>query len=151
MVSPQDNPNPKPKNFWTSILSRSTHVTCIPFGDLIRNSSGISWCLFWKMARHFLHCIFTVEAQESSFNIFADTYGWPSKLLFVSFKTHMQFSVFSPKLCAHLHTVNPFSPRPAKTVHFVILLCLTPDNITHWGRASGWERVNLTYLPISLP
>ena len=23
---------------------------------------------------------------------------------------------------------NPFSPRPAKTVHFVILLCLTPDN-----------------------
>ena len=27
--------------------------------------------------------------------------------------------------------INPFSPRPAKTVHFVILLCLTPDNITH--------------------
>ena len=26
--------------------------------------------------------------------------------------------------------LNPFSPRPAKTVHFVILLCLTPDNIT---------------------
>ena len=25
---------------------------------------------------------------------------------------------------------NPFSPRLAKTVHFVILLCLTPDNIT---------------------
>ena len=24
----------------------------------------------------------------------------------------------------------PFSPRPAKTGHFVILLCLTPDNIT---------------------
>ena len=27
--------------------------------------------------------------------------------------------------------VNPFFPRPAKTVHFVILLFLTPDNITH--------------------
>ena len=39
----------------------------------------------------------------------------------------------------------PFSPRPAKTVHFVILLCLTPDNITRQGRASGWERVNWTY------
>ena len=25
---------------------------------------------------------------------------------------------------------NPFSPRQAKTVHFVILLCLTPDSIT---------------------
>ena len=25
--------------------------------------------------------------------------------------------------------LNPFSPRPAKTVHYVILLCLTPDII----------------------
>ena len=26
--------------------------------------------------------------------------------------------------------INPFSPRLAKTGHFVILLCLTQDNIT---------------------
>ena len=38
--------------------------------------------------------------------------------------------------------------RPAKTVPFVILLCLTPDNFTHQWRASGWERVNWAYLPI---
>ena len=37
---------------------------------------------------------------------------------------------------------NPFSPRPAKTVHFVILLCLTLYDFTRQGRASGWERVN---------
>ena len=37
--------------------------------------------------------------------------------------------------------LNPFSPRPAKTVPFVILLCLTPDDFTRQGRASGWERV----------
>ena len=34
---------------------------------------------------------------------------------------------------------------------FVILLCLTPDDVTHQGRASGWERVNWANLPISLP
>ena len=45
--------------------------------------------------------------------------------------------------------VNLFSPRTAKTAPFVILLCLTPDNFTRQGRASGWERVNWTYLPIS--
>ena len=36
---------------------------------------------------------------------------------------------------------NPFSPRPAKTVPFVSLLCLTLYDITRQGRASGWERV----------
>ena len=36
---------------------------------------------------------------------------------------------------------NPFSPRLAKTVHFVSLLCLTLYNFTRQGRASGWERV----------
>ena len=36
---------------------------------------------------------------------------------------------------------NLSSPRPAKTVPFVILLCLTPDDFTRQGRASGWERV----------
>ena len=48
---------------------------------------------------------------------------------------------------------NHFTPRPAKTVHFVSLLRLTLYNFTHQGRASGWERVtsNCTYLPISLP
>ena len=47
--------------------------------------------------------------------------------------------------------LNPFPLRPAKTVPFVILLCLTPDDFTYQGRASGWERVNRAYLPISLP
>ena len=31
--------------------------------------------------------------------------------------------------------------RLAKTGPFVILLCLTPDDFTRQGRASGWERV----------
>ena len=30
----------------------------------------------------------------------------------------------------NVYIFNPFSPRPAQTVHFVILLCLTSDNIT---------------------
>ena len=38
--------------------------------------------------------------------------------------------------------LNPFSPRLAKTIHFVSLLCLTLYNFTRQGRASGWERVN---------
>ena len=37
--------------------------------------------------------------------------------------------------------LNPFSPRLAQTIHFVILLCLTPDDFTRQGKASGWERV----------
>ena len=37
--------------------------------------------------------------------------------------------------------LNPFPPRPAKTVPFVMLLCLMPDNFTRQRRASGWERV----------
>ena len=37
---------------------------------------------------------------------------------------------------------NPSPPRLTKTGSFVILLCLTPDNFTHQGRASGWESVN---------
>ena len=47
----------------------------------------------------------------------------------------------------HVGLINPFSPRPAKTGHFVILLCRTPYNFTRQGRASRWERVNWTYLP----
>ena len=40
----------------------------------------------------------------------------------------------------YIHTrFNLFSPRPAKTVPFVILRCLTPDDFTRHGRASGWE------------
>ena len=38
-------------------------------------------------------------------------------------------------------SINLSSPRPAKTVPFVTLLCLTPDDFTHQWRASGWERV----------
>ena len=37
--------------------------------------------------------------------------------------------------------LNPFSPRPAQTVPFVSLLCLTLYDFTRQGRASGWERV----------
>ena len=29
--------------------------------------------------------------------------------------------------------INPFTPRPAKTGHFVILLCLMPDKFTCQG------------------
>ena len=46
---------------------------------------------------------------------------------------------------------NYFPSKLAKTVPVVILLCLTPDDFTYQGRASGWERVNRAYLPISLP
>ena len=38
--------------------------------------------------------------------------------------------------------LNPFPPRAAKSGHYVILLCLTPDNFTRQRRAPGWERVN---------
>ena len=44
--------------------------------------------------------------------------------------------------------LNPFPPRLAKTIPFVILLCLMPDDFTRQWRASGWERVNWAYLPI---
>ena len=38
-----------------------------------------------------------------------------------------------------LFIINPaFPPRLAKTVCY-ILLCLTPDDFTYEGRASGWE------------
>ena len=40
---------------------------------------------------------------------------------------------------------NSFSPRPAKTIPFVILLCLTPYDST-----SGWERVNLTSVVLTI-
>ena len=39
--------------------------------------------------------------------------------------------------------INPFPPRAAKSGHFVILLCLTPDDLTRQRRAPGWERPNL--------
>ena len=39
--------------------------------------------------------------------------------------------------------LNPFSPRPAKTVPFVSLSCLTLYDFTHQGRTSGWGRVNV--------
>ena len=43
-----------------------------------------------------------------------------------------------------MFSVNLSSPRLAKTVPFVILLCLTPDDFTRQGRSSGWERVKWT-------
>ena len=39
-----------------------------------------------------------------------------------------------------------FSPRPAQTVPFVILLRLTPDDFTRQRWASGWEGVNTVIL-----
>ena len=39
--------------------------------------------------------------------------------------------------------INPFPPRADKSVHFIILLCLTPDNFTRQRRAPGWERVKV--------
>ena len=49
--------------------------------------------------------------------------------------------------------LNPFSPRPAKTVPFVSLLCLMLYYFTHQGRASGWERVKtlVNYTNITMP
>ena len=46
---------------------------------------------------------------------------------------------------------NPFTARLAQPGHFVISLCLMPDDFTHQWRVSGWERVNWAYLPISVP
>ena len=34
---------------------------------------------------------------------------------------------------------NPFPPGPTKTALFIILLCLTPDDLIRQGRTSGWE------------
>ena len=42
-----------------------------------------------------------------------------------------------------------FPPRQIKTIPFIILLCLTPDDFPRQGRASARERVNWVYLPIS--
>ena len=42
----------------------------------------------------------------------------------------------------NVFSLNPFTPWPAKTVPFVIVLCLIPNDFTRQGRASGWERVN---------
>ena len=44
--------------------------------------------------------------------------------------------------CVYFNLIlSSFPPRLAKTAPFVILLCLTPDDFTCQGRASGWERV----------
>ena len=37
---------------------------------------------------------------------------------------------------------NLFPPKAAKSRHFVILLCVTPDDFTRQRRATGWESVN---------
>ena len=39
--------------------------------------------------------------------------------------------------------INVFSPRLAKTVPFVIFLCITPEDFTRQWRASGWEHLQL--------
>ena len=45
---------------------------------------------------------------------------------------------------------NPFPPRAAKSGHFVILLCLTPDDFTRQRRAPGWERVKWSTMTAGL-
>ena len=42
----------------------------------------------------------------------------------------------------YLQNSDPYPPWLAETGSFIILLCLTPDNFTCQGRASGLERVN---------
>ena len=42
--------------------------------------------------------------------------------------------------------VNPFPPRAAKNGHFVILLCLTPDDCIPQRRAPVWLRVKHIFL-----
>ena len=47
--------------------------------------------------------------------------------------------------------INPLLPRPAKTGHFVILLCLMLDDFTRQGRAFGCMEKGVyiyTQLPI---
>ena len=46
--------------------------------------------------------------------------------------------------------LNPVPPRAAKSGHFVILLCLTPDDFARQRKASGWERVNYCTSVISI-
>ena len=41
------------------------------------------------------------------------------------------------------HWLTLSLPDQPKLVPFVILLCLTPDDFTHQGTASGWERVKI--------
>ena len=58
-------------------------------------------------------------------------------------------SVLLPAVVPMIFILFPF--ETGQNLPFVILLCLTPDELTRQGRASGWERVNWAYLPISLP
>ena len=64
---------------------------------------------------------------------------------------HETFGVWSFNFSLHcVAVVNLWSciqltsPRPAKTVPFVILFCLTPDDFTCQGRSSERQRVNIT-------
>ena len=52
------------------------------------------------------------------------------------------FTVYEIKLTQKT-AINPFPPRLATTVPFVILLCLMPDNFTCQGKFSGWEKVGI--------
>ena len=53
-----------------------------------------------------------------------------------------------------LNNTKPFLPRAAKTGHFVVFLCLTPDDFTHQGRPLGGKGLTgptVSVLPISFP
>ena len=54
----------------------------------------------------------------------------------------------SENFMLNYHKLNISSPRPAKTVPFVFLLCLTPDDFSRQWRASGWERVKEKILSV---
>ena len=45
--------------------------------------------------------------------------------------------------------LNPFPPRAAKSGHFVILLCLTPDDFTRQRRAPGGKGLTEPICPSS--
>jgi hypothetical protein len=43
-----------------------------------------------------------------------------------------------------------FNPSSGKTPHFIILLCLTPDNFSLWGESAATQWVNQTICPCTL-
>ena len=75
-----------------------------------------------------------------------------ARTLEFSFPILVSFPFSFPLQCSSVTMIFILFPfETDQNLPFVILLCLTPDEFTREGRASGWERVNLAYLPISLP
>ena len=79
--------------------------------------------------------------------ILSEVWSYPTNLspLLIIDYTCMLFSIYNIS-----YKFNPFPPRLAKTTPSIILLCLTPDDFTHPGRSSGWERAKMFFLFNSL-